>query len=240
MRLHIHNGRLIDSADGIDEVRDLFIDKGRIVDSGEAGADFCADEVIDATGMIVCPGLVDLQARLREPGEEHKATMESELNAAVSTGVTSICVPPDTNPVIDTPAMVHMMRQRGRRINRARVYPLGALTLGLEGERLTDMAALRDAGCTAVSNADNIVDNTLVMRRAMQYASTFDLTVFLTALDPWLKGNGCVHEGEVSTRLGLPTVPKAAEVGGISARARAYRNYRGPRPYHSIILRTLC
>jgi len=212
MRLHIHNGRLIDSADGIDEVRDLFIDKGRIVDPGEAGADFCADEVIDATGMIICPGLVDLQARLREPGEEHKATMESELNAAVSTGVTSICVPPDTNPVIDTPAMVHMMRQRGRRINRARVYPLGALTLGLEGERLTDMAALRDAGCTAVSNADNIVDNTLVMRRAMQYASTFDLTVFLTALDPWLKGNGCVHEGEVSTRLGLPVIPEAAEI----------------------------
>jgi len=107
---------------------------------------------------------------------------------------------------------VHMVRQRGRRIEKARVYPLGALTIGLKGEQLTDMATLRDAGCTALSNVDRSIDNTLVMRRAMQYASTFDLTVFLTALDPWLKGNGCVHEGEVSTRLGLPAIPEATEV----------------------------
>jgi dihydroorotase len=212
MKTRIRGGRVIDPANNIDTVRDLFIDDSRIVDPQLAGDDFTADQTIDATGKIVCPGLVDLQARLREPGEEHKATMQSELSAAVAGGITSVCVPPDTTPVIDTPAMVHMIRQRGRRIEKARVYPLGALTTGLAGARLTDMAALRDAGCTALSNGDHSIDNTLVMRRAMQYASTFDLTVFLTALDPWLKGNGCVHEGEVSTRLGLPAVPEAAEV----------------------------
>ena len=212
MKIRIHSGRVIDPAVNEDAVRDVFVDEGLIVDPHQAGENFTAEHEIDATGKIVCPGLVDLQARLREPGEEHKATMQSELEAAVAAGITSVCVPPDTNPIIDTPAMVHMVRQRGRRIEKARVYPLGALTAGLAGERLTDMAALRDAGCTALSNGDHSIDNTLVMRRAMQYASTFDLTVFLTALDPWLKGNGCVHEGEVSTRLGLPAIPEAAEV----------------------------
>ena len=212
MKIRIRNGRVIDPVSRENSVRDVFVDQSFIVDPRGAGDDFPADHEIDASGCIVCPGLVDLQARLREPGEEHKATMQSELSAAIAGGITSVCVPPDTNPVIDTPAMVHMVRQRGRRIQKARVYPLGALTVGLAGEQLTDMAALRDAGCTAVSNANRIIDNTLVMRRAMQYASTFDLTVFLTPLDHWLKGNGCVHEGEVSTRLGLPAVPEAAEV----------------------------
>ncbi len=212
MKIRIHSGRVIDPAVNEDAVRDVFIDQGLVVDPRQARENFAVEHEIDAKGKVVCPGLVDLQARLREPGEEHKATMQSELAAAIAGGITSVCVPPDTNPVIDTPAMVHMVRQRGRRIEKARVYPLGALTASLAGERLTDMAALRDAGCTALSNGDHSIDNTLVMRRAMQYASTFDLTVFLTALDPWLKGNGCVHEGEVSTRLGLPVVPEAAEV----------------------------
>ena len=212
MKIRIRNGRVIDPVSREDSVRDVFINQGFIVDPRTAGDDFSADHEIDATGCAVCPGLVDLQARLREPGEEHKATMQSELSAAIAGGVTSVCVPPDTNPVIDTPAMVHMVRQRGRRIQKARVYPLGALTVDLAGEQLTDMSALRDAGCPAVSNANQIIDNTLVMRRAMQYASTFDLTVFLTPLDHWLRGNGCVHEGEVSTRLGLPAVPEAAEI----------------------------
>jgi len=212
MKLKVRGGRVIDPSVGKDEVRDIFAVNGIIVEPSKARNAFSADYEIDATNKIVCPGLIDLQARLREPGEEHKATLQTELSAAVSAGVTSVCVPPDTNPVIDTPAMVHMMRQRGRRIQRARVYPLGALTVGLDGSRLTNMAALKDAGCTAVSNGDRIINNTLVIRRAMQYASTFDLTVFLTPIDHWLKGNGCVHEGEVSTRLGLPAIPEAAEV----------------------------
>jgi dihydroorotase len=210
MNLTIKNGRVIDPDNGTDEVRDLFVSDGCIQDPNAAHND-SGNRVLDATGLIVCPGLIDLQARLREPGEEHKATMFSELNAAVSAGVTSVCCPADTEPVIDTPAMVHMVRQRAGRIERARVYPLGALTRDLAGERLTDMAALAEAGCVGVGNADRAVESTLVMRRAMQYASNFDLTVFLNALDPWLKGNGCVHEGEISTRLGLPVIPEAAE-----------------------------
>ena len=201
---------MIDPANGTDEIRDLFVSDGCVQDP-PADIGHPGDLVLDATGLVVCPGLVDLQARLREPGEEHKATMLSELSAAVSAGVTSVCCPADTEPVIDTPAMVHMVRQRARQIERARVYPLGALTRDLAGERLTDMAALAEAGCVGVSNADRAVESTLVMRRAMQYASNFDLTVFLNALDPWLKGNGCVHEGEISTRLGLPVIPEAAE-----------------------------
>jgi len=232
LKIRIRNGRVIDPVSRENSVRDVFVDQRFIVDPRAAGDDFPADHEIDASGCIVCPGLVDLQARLREPGEEHKATMQSELSAAIAGGITSVCVPPDTNPVIDTPAMVHMVRQRGRRIQKARVYPLGALTVGLAGEQLTDMAALRDAGCTAVSNADHIIDNTLVMRRAMQYASTFDLTVFLTPLDHWLKGNGCVHEGEVSTRLGLPAVPEAAEIVAL-ARDLALIETTGARAHFS-------
>ena len=212
MKIRIHGGRVIDPAAGEDQVREVLIADGVFIDPATASGGFNADHEIDANGKIVCPGLIDLQARLREPGEEHKASMQSELTAAIKGGITSVCVPPDTSPPIDTPAMVHMVRQRGRRLQKARVYPVGALTAALKGERLTDMAALRDAGCTALSNGDQIIDNTLVMRRAMQYASTFGLSVFLTPLDHWLKGNGCVHEGEVSTRLGLPAVPEAAEV----------------------------
>ena len=212
MKIRIKNGRVIDPKNNEDSIRDLIIKNGKILDHRIFNSEFDAELTIDASNYVVCPGLVDLQARLREPGEEHKATMNSELSAAISGGITSVCVPPDTDPVIDTPAMVQMIRQRGRRLEKARVYPLGALTADLAGERLTDMAALRDAGCTALSNGDRSIDNTLVMRRAMQYASTFDLTVFLNALDPWLKGNGCVHEGEISTRLGLPAIPEAAEV----------------------------
>ena len=209
MRILVSNGRIIDPGNNIDAVGDVFIEEGRIAPRSDQNGPF--DRTIDASGLIVCPGLVDLQVRLREPGQEHKATMRSELGAAVSAGVTSVCCPPDTDPVIDTPAMVHMVRQRAQQIELARLHPQGALTRGLKGEQLTDMAALDEAGCVGVSNADYAVENTLVMRRAMQYASTFDLTVFLNILDPWLKGNGCVHEGEISTRLGLPVIPEAAE-----------------------------
>ncbi len=142
--------------------------------------------------------------------------MDSETAAAVGAGITSICCPPDTYPVIDTPAMAHMIQQRARQLGRSRVHPLGALTVGLEGAALTNMAALKEAGCVGVSNALRPVENTLVMRRAMQYAATFDLTVFIHAHDPWLQGNGCVHEGEISTRLGLPAIPDAAEVVAVA------------------------
>ena len=201
MNVLITGGRVIDPANGIDQTQTLFIHDGKIAEFGDPTGEIAVDRALDARGLIVCPGLVDLQARLREPGEEHKATLDSELAAAIAGGITTICCPPDTDPVIDTPAMVHMIRQRAEEIGLTQVLSIGALTRNLAGEQLTDMAALRDAGCVALGNAENTIDNTLIMRRAMQYATTFDLTVFLNALDPWLKGNGCVHEGEVSTAL---------------------------------------
>ncbi|MDH3380347.1 MAG: dihydroorotase [Gammaproteobacteria bacterium] len=216
MKIAIRGGRIVDPGNDVDAVSDLFIDRGVVAAIGAAPSEFKTNSNIDASDKIVCPGFVDLRARLREPGQEHKATMDSELRAAVSAGITSLCCPPDTYPVIDTPAMVHMVRQRAAELQLTQVHPLGALTTGLAGERLTDMSALQDAGCIGVGNALRPVENTLVMRRAMQYAASFDITVFIHAHDPWLLGNGCVHEGEISTRLGLPAIPEAAETVAVA------------------------
>ena len=184
MNVLITGGRVIDPANGVNQIKDLFIRDGKIASLDDTTQEIAVNKTLDAQGLVVCPGLVDLQARLREPGEEHKATFDSELAAAVAGGITTICCPPDTDPVIDTPAMVQMMRQRAEEIGLTQVLPVGALTRSLLGEQLTNMATLRDAGCVALGNAENTIDNTLVMRRAMQYATTFDLTVFLNALDP--------------------------------------------------------
>jgi len=212
----INNGRLVDPAHDLDRNVDLYIEDGFVVALDKAPEGFTAAHTIDASGLVVCPGLIDLRARLREPGQEHKATMASETEAAAAGGITTLCVPPDTFPPIDTPAMAQMIQQKAWQIGKTFIHPVGALTLQLEGHVLTDMAALGEAGCVGVSNALNAIRDTVVMRRAMQYASTFDLTVFLHAQDPWLQGNGCVHEGEISTRLGLPAIPEAAETVGVS------------------------
>ena len=217
MSLVIQGGRLIDPANNVDAVQDVFIDTdGFVVGIGQAPDGFGAHDTLDAKGKVVCPGLIDLRARLREPGLEYKATMESETRAAVAAGITTLCCPPDTYPVIDTPAMAQMIQQRAWRFGLTFVHPLGALTQGLEGKLLTDMAALDEAGCVGVSNGLEPVTDTLVMRRAMEYAASFDLTVFLHAEDPWLRNNGCAHEGEVSTRLGLPGIPEATETVAVA------------------------
>jgi len=215
--LRIHGGRIIDPANQVDAVKDLFIDStGFVAALGKAPDGFDATRTIDARNKIVCPGLIDLRARLREPGHEHKATMESETRAAVAGGITTLCCPPDTDPVIDTPAMTQMIQSRAWRFGMAFVHPLGALTRGLQGKRLTDMAALDEAGCVGVSNALEPITDTLVLRRAMEYAATFGLTVHLHAEDPWLRNSGCVHEGEVGTRLGLAGIPEAAETVAVA------------------------
>jgi dihydroorotase len=217
MSLHIQGGRLIDPASNIDADKDLFIDaRGFVVGVGQAPNGFAAQRVLDARGKIVCPGLVDLRARLREPGLEYKATIESETRAAVAAGITTLACPPDTQPVIDTPAMAQMIQSRAWRFGLAFIHPLGALTRNLEGKQLADMEALDEAGCVGLTNALAPVTDTLVMRRAMEYAASFDLTVFLHSQDPWLAGTGCVHEGEVGTRLGLPGIPEAAETVGVA------------------------
>ena len=216
MGMVIKQGRVIDPAHNVDGEHTLYINDGFIAGIDSAPQDFEADREIDAKGLIVCPGLVDLRARLREPGQEYKATLDSELSAAVAGGITTLCIPPDTTPVIDTPAMAQMIQQRAWQIGKTFIHPLGALTQNLEGKILTNMAGLEEAGCVGVSNALVAVKNTVVMRRAMQYASTFDLTVYLHAQDPWLLGNGVVHEGEISTRLGLPAIPEATETVGVA------------------------
>lgn len=211
MNIHIQHGRLIDPANGIDAQRDLFISDGKVVGIGNVPAGFVAEQTIDATGLIVCPGLVDLAARLREPGFEHKATLESELHAAVAGGVTSLACPPDTEPVLDESGLVDMLKYRAARLNLARVHPLGALTRQLEGKQLTEMCELQEAGCVGFSQADVAITDTRVLWRAMQYAATFGITVWLRPEDPHLARGGVAHDGEVSSRLGLTGIPAAAE-----------------------------
>ncbi len=212
MKIHVKGGRLIDPASGVDRIADLYIAAGRVAAVGEVPEGFHANRVIDAAGLIVCPGLVDLSARLREPGYEYKATLESEMQAAIAGGVTSLACPPDTDPPLDEPGLVEMLKHRARLLNQAHVYPIGALTVGLAGKRLTEMSQLAEAGCVAFSQADVPIIDTLVLMRAMQYAATFGFSVWLQPQDPFLARAGVAHDGEVATRLGLPPLPACAEV----------------------------
>lgn len=217
MKIHIKNARLIDPAHGIDAPQDIFIAAGRVLAVGAAPKGFTANRTIDASGLVACPGLVDLAARLREPGFEYMATLESEMQAAVAGGVTSLSCPPDTDPPLDEPGLVEMLKFSAKNLNQAHVYPVGALTAGLKGERLTEMAELRDAGCVAFSQADAPLTDNQVLLYAMQYAATFGFAVWLRPQDPTLARNGVAHDGQVATRLGLPAIPVCAETVSLSA-----------------------
>ena len=210
MKILIKNGRLVDPASKRDEVGDLAIAAGRIVGLGKVTAEFEPDRVIDASGLVVAPGLVDLAARLREPGHEHEGMLESEMAAAVAGGVTSLVCPPDTEPVLDEPGLVQMLKFRARNLNLAHLYPLGALTRGLKGEVLTAMAELTDAGCVGFSQSEVSLKDTLVLHRALMYAATFGYTTWLRPNDAWL-GNGVAAKGALATRMGLAGVPAIAE-----------------------------
>jgi dihydroorotase len=206
MRLHIKNARVIDPGSGRDSAGDVYMADGRISESFPK-----PDRVIDARGRVVAPGFIDLSARLREPGQEHKATLESEMNAAVAGGITSLACPPDTDPPLDEPGLVDMLRRRAKALARARLYPLGALTVKLEGRALTEMAELAQAGCVAFSQANAPLADTQVLWRALQYASTFGFPVWIRPEDPWLAKGGVAHDDEVATRLGLQSIPSFAE-----------------------------
>ncbi len=204
MNIEIKNGRVIDPKNGIDRSNSsLFVAEGTVVSIGNAPAGFMADKTIDATDCIVCPGLIDLGARLK--------SIEAELAAAVAGGVTSVVVPPDADPPLDEPELADRLVHRGEEIGKARVLPLGALTLGLKGERLAELAGLKKAGCVAFSQANKTVVDTEALLRAMEYAATFDFAIWLQPQDYWLSRNGIAHEGEVASRLGLAGIPVAAE-----------------------------
>jgi len=214
MNILIQNGRVIDPASGFDHTADVAVADGHIVAIVQAGeklpANFKAEQTIDAKGCIVAPGLVDLQARLREPGYEHEGMLDSELTAAVAGGVTSLVCPPDTDPVLDEPGLIEMLKFRAEKLHRARVFPLGALTRGLKGVVLTEMSDLTDAGCVGFSQAEVPLENTQVLQRALQYAATFGYTVWLRPQEVHL-GKGVAASGPLATRLGLGGVPVAAE-----------------------------
>jgi dihydroorotase len=216
MNIHIKNGRLIDPKNKIDALRDVFIMARKIASIDIAPSGFVADKTIDASGLIVMPGLMDLAARLREPGYEYMATLESEMQAAVTGGVTSLACPPDTDPPLDEPGLVEMLKHRARLLNQCRVFPVGALTYGLKGVELTEMIELAEAGCKAFSQADAPLIDTRVLMRAMQYAATFGYSVWLRPQDSFLAKNGVAHDGEVATRLGLPPIPVVAETTALA------------------------
>jgi dihydroorotase len=217
MKIHIKNGHLIDPKNGIDSKKDLFIAAGKIIAVGESPEGFIANQIIDANNLIVIPGLVDLSARLREPGFEHKATLESEMQAAVAGGITSLACPPDTDPVLDEPGLVEMLKHRAKQLNLAHVYPLGALTHQLNGQEITEMCELTEAGCVGFSQADSAIKDTQVLWRAMQYAATFGFTVWLRPEEPYLAKDGVAHDGEVAARLGLKGIPTASETLAIAS-----------------------
>ena len=210
MKILIQGGRVIDPASQIDSVADVAISEGKIVAIGKVPADFQAQKTIDAKGLIVMPGLVDLSVRLKEPGHEHEGMLDSELAAAVAGGVTSLVCPPDTDPVLDEPGLVEMLRFKAEKLNRSKVMPLGALTRGLKGEVLTEMVQLTEAGCVGFSQAEVALENTQVLQRALQYANSFGYTVWLRPQELHL-GKGVAASGPLATRMGLSGVPVAAE-----------------------------
>lgn len=217
MRILIKQARVIDPANQIDAHLELAIADGRIQQIGQTITDFTPDQIIAAHGQVVCPGLIDLRAHLREPGQEHKATIASECHAAARSGITTLVCSPDTQPVVDTPAVATLIRDKAGEAGMSRVLPLGALTQGLDGSQLSELQALKAAGCIGVSNEFYPMANLLVLRRALEYAATFDLTVFVNAEDASLRNDGCVHEGAVSTRLGLPGIPATAETVAVAS-----------------------
>jgi len=218
MTLVIKNGRLIDPANGIDQLADIQISHGKItaIEAGNSIDTGDNSQQIDGNGLTVTPGLVDCCACLREPGLENKATIQSETIAASAAGITTLCCPPDTDPVIDEPAVVELINQKSVTTGHSNVVTLGALTAGLHGEHLSEMYALKQAGCVGLSNCRNPVQNSLILKRAFAYAATFDMRVFIEPDEHWLSIGGCAHEGKIATRLGLKDIPVSAETIAIT------------------------
>lgn len=214
----IKNGQLIDPANNLNQAADILVEQGKITAIKPANTITTHHETttIDATGLTIAPGLVDCCARLREPGLEHKATIKSETMAATKAGITTLCCPPDTDPVIDEPAIVELINQKTTDSAHSRVVTLGALTTGLNGNHLSEMNSLKQAGCVGLSNSRNPIENTLILKRAFTYAATFNMRIFIEPDEHWLSTDGCAHEGLIATRLGLKGIPVSAETIAIA------------------------
>jgi dihydroorotase len=206
MKIAIRKGRVIDPASSFDAQADVFIAAGKIVAIGDAPAGWHSNREINAEGCVVAPGLVDLAVHVK------RGTLTTEIAAAAAGGVTSMVCSPDTDPVLDEPGLVDMLRFRAQSFHSTHLYPLGALTKALAGAQLAELSKLAQAGCIGFSQADRAVVDTQVLLRAMQYAATFDLPVWLQPEDLHLANNGVAHEGEVASRLGLGGIPSSAEI----------------------------
>ncbi len=217
MKIQIQNGRLINPATGLDEITDLFIENHMVIGLGQTPDNFEPEKVINATDKLIIPGLVDMQCRVREPGFTHKASISSETNAAAHSGITSICIPPDSNPVTDNSAVVELIHHSNQKAgSRCHIYTIGALTKSLQGEQLSNMGTLKNLGCIALSNATKPFANNLIQRRAMEYAAGQEILIVIQPYDHSLYANGCAHEGALSSRLGLPPIPEAAETAALA------------------------
>jgi dihydroorotase len=212
MSLLISGGLIVDPSQNLEEIRDLLIEEGKITALEPPGTiPQEGREVIDARGLVVAPGLIDMHVHLREPGEEYKETIETGTAAAARGGFTGVACMPNTKPVNDSSSVTRFILDQAHKFGRARVYPVGAISQGSRGETLSEYGELKATGCVAVSDDGQPVMNSLLMRRALEYAKTFDLLVISHAEDLDLRSEGVMHEGKVSVRLGLTGMPAAAE-----------------------------
>lgn len=215
-KLLIRGGRIIDPANNVDRLGSVSVADGNIIAVGDELEAFTPDRIIEAEQQIVCPGFIDLSARLREPGHTRKGNIQSETRAAAAAGVTTLCLPPDTNPVIDTPAVVEYIKDKSEKAGYEQILPIGALTQRLAGSEISSMFALKQAGCIAVGNADLPLTNLQILRRAMEYADSHDLLLIYRPNEPSLSADGCAHDGAFASLYGLPGIPAAAETVAVA------------------------
>jgi len=216
MSILIKNGRVIDPKNNIDSILDILVVNGKITELNKNLDSKKANQIIDASKKIVMPGIIDLQLNLREPGNQYKSTLDSEMKAANAGGVTGMVCPPDTTPILDEPGLVKMLKNKSEALKRGNVYPLGALTQKLNGKLLTEINDLYESGCIGFSQAEKPIQDTEVLYRSFQYLSTFNLKAFLRAEDAYLSEKGIINAGEISTRLGLKGIQSISETTAIN------------------------
>ena len=215
-KIAIKGGHVFDPQLGLDKVMDVFIENDTLVALGETPVGFNAAETIDASGKMIFPGFIDLNAFLAEPGFSQKGSINSETRAAARSGITTLCSTPNSHPVVDSATLASLIQDKAQQAGFCNVLPIGALTAGLKGEQLSNMFALKEAGCVALSNLDSAFKDMRVAQQCYHYAAGFDIKVFVTPLDQALAHGGCMHEGPTSTKLGLAGISLSAETASVA------------------------